>query len=129
MLLVGAAMLAAMVLSGCNFKAGTGKVTGDKEDATYIVDATDNAEKKLKTGDKYRRFIKQIGSSENIAEIETTITIKTSECILTGQDDSGKATSVVVGYAFDLNKNSSDEKLTDMVLFGFRPIGTNGGQC
>ena len=61
----------AVVLSlvGCGDLAGAGKGKGTKNNLTITVDATDNANKKLDKA--YRRFIKQIGTSEKIAEIAT----------------------------------------------------------
>lgn len=125
-ILLGLAATAAVIgLASCADVAGAGKATGTKTNKTITVDGTDS---KLTTA--YRRYIKQLGSSEKVAEIETTITFDTEDCILATTGAS--PTYANVGFVFDMNKvwdtekdepkkDNGDEKLRDLVVFGFQP--------
>lgn len=116
-----AAAAVALMLVGCADLAGKGSATGLKTNKTVNVDGTANAQKPL-TKD-YRRYIKQLGDSKEVAEITTTITFKEDECIFGTADN-----HVVIGYIFDLNitegtSDSNTSKKRDFYLFGFDPIG------
>lgn len=117
-----------MSLVGCGDLAGVGRGSGTKEDKTITVDGTAS---NLST--KYRRYIKQLGSSEKVAEITTTITVDTSKCTLQSTDSAGNPTYANVGFVFDMNKSwntetnsattdSTNSKLRDLVVFGFQPL-------
>ncbi len=122
LLAVIAAAAVALTLVGCDLlanKAGEGEGEGTKDEYTITVDATDSAKTPLADGKVYRRFMKQLGSSEQVAEFTTTISFDAS--------DLGNS---VVGLAFDFNKawdetegkaktDSATEKLRDFYLFGF----------
>lgn len=120
-----AALATVMAFTGCGDMAGVGKTSGTKYNKTYTVDATGE----LKNADAtWRRYVKQIGSKEEVAEIETTITIykdfaKNDAAIFDVTDTSksdGKA-KTVVGFIVDYNKNATDDTVNDFVVFGFRP--------
>lgn len=131
-----AASAVALALMGCDLlaaKAGEGESKGTKSNQTITVDAKADAAKPL---DKdYRRFVKQLGSSEKVAEITTTITFNDTDSILTIKDASGKVTaSTKIGYVFGMNKtwdatkdeptkDTTDSKLRDFYVFGFDPNG------
>ena len=125
-----AAATVAIGMISCADAAGAGKATGTKTNKTITVDATDKASKKLETA--YRRYIKQLGSSEKVAEIETTITVNAQECILESTDAAGNPTYANFGFVFDMNKvwdneknspkaDTENEKYRDLVVFGFQP--------
>ena len=128
-ILLGLAASAVVIgLTSCADVAGTGKATGTKTNKTITVDGTDS---KLTTD--YRRYIKQLGSSEKVAEITTTITVDTKDCILTAKNSAGTDTYANVGFVFDMNKvwdttknepkaDTSSEKLRDLIVFGFQPL-------
>ena len=68
-ILLGLAAGAVVIgLVSCADVAGAGKATVTKTNKTITVDATDKASKKLEKD--YRRYIKQLGSSEKVAEIQ-----------------------------------------------------------
>lgn len=120
-ILVGLAVLTtAFVLAGCGDVAGIGQATGTKYNKTYSVDGTDA---KLTT--KWRRYVKQIGSKEEIAEIKTTITIykdyaKNDPAVFESKVDN-KDARAVIGFIVDYNKNADDATVNDFVVFGYRP--------
>lgn len=128
-ILLGLAASAVVIgLTSCADVAGTGKATGTKTNKTITVDGTDS---KLTTD--YRRYIKQLGSSEKVAEIETTITVDTNDCILSSTDANSNPTYANFGFVFDMNKvwdsetngpkaDKNDEKYRDLVVFGFQPL-------
>lgn len=127
--LLGLAAFAVVIgLTSCADLAGKGSATGTKSKKTITVDGTASS---LTTA--YRRYIKQIGSSEKIAAIKTTITIDKNDCILTAKNSSNEDTYANVGFIFDMNKtwdstenkpttDTSSSKLRDFVLFGFQPL-------
>lgn len=131
-----AASAVALTLMGCDLlaaKAGSGESEGTKTNQTITVDATAEAEKKLEKD--YRRFVKQLGGSEKVAEITTTITFNDKDSILTIKDSKGNVTaSTKIGYVFGMNKSwdatkdeavkdTADSKLRDFYVFGFDPNG------
>ena len=128
-ILLGLAAGAVVIgLTSCADVAGTGKATGTKTNKTITVDGTDA---NLTTD--YRRYIKQLGGSEKVAEIETTITVDTKDCILTAKNDLNEDTYANVGFVFDMNKvwdseknkpkaDNNGEKYRDLVVFGFQPL-------
>ena len=124
-----AALAVALMLVGCADVGGTGSATGLKTNKTVNVDATAaNTQKPLNKN--YRRYIKQLGDSEKVAGITTTITFKESDCTFVGDDITvngvtapGKA---VIGYVFDFYKtpgstDTNTQKLRDFYVFGFNP--------
>lgn len=124
-IMLGVVAAAAIVLTGCADLAGAGKDKGSKNNKTVIVDATENAAKPLAENAVYRRYMKQIGSSEKIAAIKTTITVKDEDCIFEAGGQNAK-----IGFAWEMNKSWDDEKgeatkdtadskLRDFYLFGF----------
>ena len=131
-----AAAAAALMLVGCADLAGTGKATGTKSNKTINVDATSaNTSKPL--NELYRRYIKQLGSSEKVAGITTTITFSEADCILEGDDvipvqgGGTKKGHAVIGFVFDLNKawvggqaatDTNDSHPRDFYVFGFDPL-------
>ena len=127
-ILLGLAATAAVLsVVGCGDLAGTGKAQGTKTNKTFTVDGTD-----ANLATKYRRYIKQLGSSEKVAEIETTITFDTKTSTLESKDANGNKTYANVGFVFDMNKSwdsatnkakadTSDTKMRDLVVFGFQP--------
>ena len=125
LLAVIAAAAVALTLVGCGDVAGVGKATGTKWDKTYTVDATGE----LKNADAtWRRYVKQIGTKEEIAEIKSTITIykdyaKNDPAIFDVPDSSksdGKA-KAVVGFIVDYNANTENKDTSDFYVFGYRP--------
>ena len=131
-----AAAAVALMLVGCADLAGTGKATGTKSNKTINVDATSaNTSKPLNK--LYRRYIKQLGSSEKVAGITTTITFSEADCILEGDDvipvqgGGTKKGHAVIGFVFDLNKawvggqaatDTDDSHPRDFYVFGFDPL-------
>ena len=121
-----AALATVMALTSCGDLAGKGSATGTKFNTTYKVDGTDA---KLQT--KWRRYVKQIGSKEEVAEIKTTITIykdfaKNDAAIFDVPRETGTDTyKSVIGFIFDYNdnenKDANGKKTHDFVVFGYRP--------
>ena len=105
-----------LALAGCKMGAGEGDVKGDKWDLTMTVDATPDADKPISDENTYRRYWKQFSTSEKVAEISTTITINTDDLVY---PDNSKA--CVVGFIFDCNKNTTDNKKVDFCLLGVNP--------
>lgn len=131
-----AASAVALALMGCDLlaaKAGEGDSKGTKSNLTITVDATAQAENPLEKN--FRRFVKQLGSSEKVAEITTTITFNDKDSILTIKDSNGNVQGrTKIGYVFAMNKSwdtttdaeikdTTDKKLRDFYLFGFDPYG------
>ena len=116
------AVAAVLTLAGCGDVAGVGKATGTKWDKTYSVDATGELNSDTAI---WRRYVKQIGTKEEIAEIKTTITIykdfKKNDAAIFDATIDGQLKKSVIGFIFDYNKNASDDTLNDFVVFGFRP--------
>ncbi|MCR5187620.1 MAG: hypothetical protein K6C97_01700 [Treponema sp.] len=101
------AAAAVVGFAGCKFGAGTGTSEGTKWNNTMTVDGSGISY-------DYRRYWKQFSSSEKVAEITTTVTIDTSNCVTSN----GTATA---GLIFDLNKNTTDTSKVDFNLIGIRP--------
>ena len=120
--LMGLAVAAAVLtLVGCGDMAGAGSATGTKNNITYKVDATENASKKLDENATWRRYVKQIGNKEEVAEIKTTITIykefAKKDAAIFENSENKKA---VIGFIVDYN-NNADGTTKDFVVFGYRP--------
>ena len=131
-----AALAVALMLVGCADLAGTGKATGTKSNKTINVDATSaNTNKPL--NHYYRRYIKQLGSSEKVAGITTTITFSEADCVFEGDNvipaEGGgtKKGHAVIGFVFDLNKawvdghaatDTTQSHPRDFYVFGFDPL-------
>ena len=101
---------------GCSDEAGEGDTDGSKTNTTMTIDGTSSG-KAFADGATFRRFWSQLGSSEKVAEVTTTVTIDLNKCV--GEYVPGKA--YVAGFVFDLNKNSSDSDKYDACVFGFNP--------
>ena len=101
----------------CKMGAGEGDVKGDKWDLTMTVDATPDAQKPIADENTYRRYWKQFSTSEKVAEISTTITINTEDFVYPNITK-----ACVVGYIFDCNKNTTDNKKVDFCLLGVNPM-------
>ena len=120
-----AALAVALMFAGCADLAGTGSATGLKTNKTVNVDATATA--KIPLEKNYRRCIKQLGNSEKVSEITTTITFKEEDCIFDGEEINNETSHAVIGYVFDLNKSpnkpkdTSTERWRDFYVFGFCP--------
>lgn len=127
-----AAAAVALMLEGCADAGGAGSATGLKTNKTVNVDATSaNTRKPMAEGNVWRRYVKQLGDSEKVAEITTTITFDTSKCILVGDDNR----EAKIGYVFDLNKvwdstnnkpfeDTLSSKRRDLCIFGFNPTSS-----
>ena len=125
-----AATMVALMLVGCADVGGVGSATGLKTNKTVNVDATAaNTRKPMPEGKVWRRYLKQLGDSEKVAEITTTITLDTSKCTLTGDNNK----QAKIGYVFDLNKpwdtannkpaeDPSDSKPRDFCILGINPL-------
>lgn len=108
-----AALAAAGMFVSCSDDAGNGDVEGKKDNATMTVDGTDSASTKLEKA--YRRYWKQLGTSEKVAEITTTVTIDLNQSV------KGENGGYVAGFVFDMNKNLADSTKFDFCLLGFNP--------
>lgn len=104
-----AAAAVALTLVGCD-SLGKGKTSGTKYNTKMTVDGTN-----ITT--TYRRFIKQLSTSEKVTDIKSTITVDKTKSTITS--NSGKA---VVGLAFDFHTTKKDgAKFFDFVLIGVQP--------
>ena len=135
LLLCTVAAVAAGGLGGCGTQSGDGSTTGNKKNTTMTVDATDiTAESKTTDGGTVgtnytstagKRYWSQLGSSEKVQAITTTITIDKSESTYSYTYDTTNNITryAVVGYAFDMNEYKDDDgnKTYDFFLLGFRP--------
>lgn len=101
--------------AGCKMDAGQGDTDGTKWDLTMTVDGTENAKKKMADDAKYRRYWEEFSGNEACAEIETTITVDTTNSVM----DTGVATA---GLIFNLNKSEDGEKV-EFILVGLSTAG------
>lgn len=110
-----AALAVALTLVGCD-SLGKGKTFGTKYNTKMTVDGT-----KITT--TYRRFIKQLSTSEEVTDIKSTITVDKTKSVLTNGKTGNDVRNAVVGLAFDFHttKDASNNKSYDLVLIGVAP--------
>ena len=104
-----AALAVALTLTSCDF-LGKGKTSGTKWNTKMTVDGTSITK-------KYRRFIKQLSTSEKVTDIKSTITVDLEKSTIKSNDG-----NAVVGIAFDFHTTKVEGvKTFDFVLVGIAP--------
>lgn len=130
-LLAGALVLALGLVMGCKMGAGDGEVTGTKWDSTLTVDASESAKEPL--AKKYRRFWKQLGTSERVTKVQTTLSIDTANSVTKAKNDNIDQYASV-GLVFNMHeyKAESDggsgeyaytkgDALVEFLILGYQP--------
>ena len=127
-LLAGALVLALGLVMGCKMGAGDGEVTGTKWDSTLTVDASESAKELLTK--KYRRFWKQLGTSEKVTKVQTTLTVDTANSI-TSNNETEYAS---IGFIFNMHEYKAEkaggtgdyayeagDSLVEFLILGYQP--------
>ena len=109
-----AAAAVALTLVGCD-SLGKGRTSGTKYNTKMTVDGTN-----ITT--TYRRFIKQLSTSEKVTDIKSTISVDLTKSTITVGEGTEKK-NAVVGLAFDFHttKATDGTKTFDFVLIGVAP--------
>lgn len=129
--LAGALVLALGLVMGCKMGAGDGEVTGTKWDSTLTVDASESAKEPLEK--KYRRFWKQLGTSEKVTKVQTTLSIDTANSVSVAKND-GIDQYASVGFIFNMHEYKAEadggsegyeykkgDALVEFLILGYQP--------